>query len=100
MIQFLLNLRDAGGNWECGKFDVIEAYAVTGSLISLSWILRPMPACRSEVRILCRRDIDIMPPQPKSNCQRNVLIKMKPYPHLVLELIDFVNVDGTVRQFE
>ena len=28
VIQFLLNLWDAGGNWECGKFDVIEAYSV------------------------------------------------------------------------
>ena len=28
MIQFLLNLWDPGGNWPCGKFDVIEAYGV------------------------------------------------------------------------
>ena len=28
VIQFLLNLWDAGGGWECGKFDVIEAYSV------------------------------------------------------------------------
>ena len=28
VIQFLLNLWDAGGDWSCGKFDVIEAYSV------------------------------------------------------------------------
>jgi len=28
VIQFLLNLWDASGNWDCGKFDVIEAYSV------------------------------------------------------------------------
>jgi len=26
VIQFLLNLWDAGTDWECGNFDVIEAF--------------------------------------------------------------------------